>query len=147
VLEIIESSSVQWSASGVEIPGSADENICLKAYRLLKADFDLPPVHIHLHKNIPVGAGLGSGSAHAAWVLKLLNTLFRIGLKSADLSRYAAQLGSDCPFFILNEPAFVHGRGDISEPLALSLEDYFMVLAMPDIHISTAEAFKGVSPG
>ena len=71
---------------------------------------------MHLHKVIPSGAGLGGGSADAAFTLKLLNEKFGLGLSTEKLIDYALQLGSDCPFFIINKPCLCEGRGEILEP-------------------------------
>ena len=97
-------------------------NLCVKAYDLIKRNHPtLPAAKIHLHKAIPTGAGLGGGSADAAFTLKLLNEKFGLQLTTDQLIDYASQLGSDCPFFIINKPAFAEGRGEIMEPVPLDL--------------------------
>jgi 4-diphosphocytidyl-2-C-methyl-D-erythritol kinase len=146
VLELVPATQPAFTAYGLSIPGGG-ANLCEKAWQLLKADFPtLPPVHIHLFKNIPIGAGLGGGSADGAFTLQLLNRLFGLGLDTPRLMAYAARLGSDCPFFILNTPSLGGGRGEQLEPLALDLGAYSFVLVDPGIHISTAEAFAGCTP-
>lgn len=133
--------------TGETVPGPATDNICLKAWNLLKADYpQLPPVQIHLHKLLPLGAGLGGGSADGAFALQMMNELFRLELSREDLIRYALQLGSDCPFFILNQPCVAKGRGEIMTPVQLDLSAYQWVLVNPRLHSSTAEAFRGVKP-
>ena len=112
ILEIIESNKFSFSSTGFTIPGQNKDNLVIKAYQLLKKDFDLPEVAIHLHKSIPTGAGLGGGSADGAFTLKMLNTLFELYLDDTILIDYASTLGSDCPFFIYNLPMIVEGRGD-----------------------------------
>ena len=120
---------------------------CIKAYRLLKKDLpQLPSVKIHLHKAIPMGAGLGGGSADAAFMLKLLNDKFKLDLSTARLLSYSIQLGSDCPFFINNKPAFAQGRGEKLEELTLDLSSYKIILINPDIHINTGWAFSQITP-
>ena len=95
------------------------DNLCVKAYHLLKKDFpQLPAVKIHLHKAIPMGAGLGGGSADAAFMLNMLNEKFNLNLSTDQLINYALQLGSDCPFFIINKPCFATGRGEMLEEIA-----------------------------
>jgi 4-diphosphocytidyl-2-C-methyl-D-erythritol kinase len=149
-LEVISLSSAncnQFKQTGIEIPGHSDNNICIKAWEVLKSDFpDLPFVSIHLHKTIPVGAGLGGGSSDAAFMLKLLNRKFNLRLDEERLTGYALKLGSDCPFFIKNQPAFATGRGEILQPLALDLSAYKFIIVNPGIHISTAGAFGSISP-
>ncbi len=146
VLEVIPSESLQFSSSGISIPGEKDSNLCLQVYQALKKDFDLPPVHIHLLKNIPIGAGMGGGSADAAFTAHLLNDLFKLGLTTAQLEDYVRVLGSDCAFFVKNEPVFAFDKGDRFRPIALSLKGYFITIIYPPIHISTKEAYSGVAP-
>ena len=147
VLETIRSEALSFTATGLPIPGDASTNLCLKAWHLLKKDFEqLPPVGIHLHKHIPIGAGLGGGSADGACMLLQLNRQFRLGLEEEKLMEYAAQLGSDCPFFILNKPCLAGGRGEKLEPIALDLSRYWLALVSPGIHIGTAWAFSQCTP-
>jgi len=145
-VEIIEADELQFSSTGIVIPGNADENICLKAYNLLKRDYDLPPLHIHLHKNIPIGAGLGGGSADAAFLIKLLNDKFNLGLSIADMENYARRIGADCAFFISNKPVYAFGKGDVFEDIDLDLSAYYKVLVMPPVHVSTQDAYAGIKP-
>lgn len=145
-LEIIRandhSTDVVFSQSGFVVDGSMDNNICVKAYRLLKIDFpELPCIQMHLHKAIPMGAGLGGGSADAAFSLLLLNDKFHLNLSTEQLINYALILGSDCPFFIVNQPSFASGRGEILQPVDLSLAGYQLVLINTGIHINTGWAF------
>ncbi|TAD81999.1 MAG: 4-(cytidine 5'-diphospho)-2-C-methyl-D-erythritol kinase [Bacteroidetes bacterium] len=141
-----QTSSVECSASGYSIPGTWQQNLCVKAYNLLKADFGdvLPAVKLHLHKHIPMGAGLGGGSSNGAHMLLLLNNLYNLGISKPRLMAYALQLGSDCPFFIENTPSFGQGRGEDLTPIALSLKGYHLVVVNPAIHVSTAAAFAGM---
>lgn len=146
VLEIVEANETRFIPSGREIPGSGGNNLCLKAYELLRSVYDLPPVHIYLHKTIPIGAGLGGGSADAAFVLKLTNEKFGLGLDELQLMDFARQLGADCTFFIRNIPVLASGIGDVFQDIKLDLTSYQLVLIAPDIHISTVEAYGMVVP-
>ncbi|HJV18693.1 MAG TPA: 4-(cytidine 5'-diphospho)-2-C-methyl-D-erythritol kinase [Sediminibacterium sp.] len=142
-----EQEDIRFTSSGLSIPGDVAGNLCIRAYRLLKKDFPaLPHIQMHLHKKIPMGAGLGGGSSDGAFTLKLLNEKFQLGLSSAQLIQYAAQLGSDCPFFILNQPCYGTGRGEILDPVQLDLSNYRFVLIHPGIHISTKWAFEQLTP-
>lgn len=139
--------SAEFVTTGLKINGAATDNLCVKAYQLLKQDFpQLPAVKIHLHKTIPAGAGLGGGSADAAFMLKLLNDKFHLNLSTSQLTNYALQLGSDCPFFILNKPCFATGRGENLEEIQLDLSAYRIVLINPRIHINTGWAFSQINP-
>jgi 4-diphosphocytidyl-2-C-methyl-D-erythritol kinase len=147
ILEVVRASSLQFSASGRSVPGDRDANLVIRAYDLLKKDFpELPFVHIHLHKRIPIGAGLGGGSSDGAFLLKLLDREFQLGLTSDRLLGYAEGLGSDCPFFLLNQPCLGEGRGERLEPFPLDLSGYSFLLVHPGIHISTARAFSLCRP-
>ncbi len=146
VLEIIKSNQFSFSQSGLKIPGNAGENLCVKAYQLLQKDFNLTPVQIHLHKVIPTGAGLGGGSSDAAFTLRALNYIFNLNLSQTALKSYAAQLGSDCTFFIDDKPMLASGRGEILSETSLSLKGKYLEIIKPEIHVSTAEAYAGVKP-
>ncbi len=146
ILEIVPAETMAFTSSGIAIPGAEADNLCLRAYQLLKTDFNLPPVHIHLHKILPMGAGLGGGSSDGAHTLRTLNTVFSLGLSTDALAGYAARLGSDCAFFIYETPQLGTGRGEILEPVTVTLKDKYLLLVKPDIHVSTAEAYSGVTP-
>lgn len=135
-----------FNSSGSSIPSDGKDNLVLRAYKLLKKDFQLPEIDIHLHKHIPIGAGLGGGSADAAFMLKALNEYYQIFLDYSILEDYAAQLGSDCPFFISNEPALATGTGTELSPFDLNLSGLHMILINPGIHISTQVAYASVTP-
>lgn len=137
--------SFEFKATGMP-PGDTAENICQKAWRLLAQDYPLPPLQVHLLKKIPTGAGLGGGSSDGAFMLRLINNLCRLSLTDEQLCAYATQLGSDCAFFIHNTPCLATGRGEILEPITLVLRGYYLVLVNPGIHVSTAEAYKGIRP-
>ncbi|MFI5151539.1 MAG: 4-(cytidine 5'-diphospho)-2-C-methyl-D-erythritol kinase [Bacteroidia bacterium] len=141
-----DKSLTKFTSSGIDIPGSADSNICLKAIELIRKEYPVPPLQIHLHKHIPVGAGLGGGSSDGASMITLLNKRFELGLSWGEMHHYARQLGSDCSFFVNNRPALVTGRGDEIESLAFNLSGYSLVLVYPPIHISTKDAYSMVIP-
>jgi 4-diphosphocytidyl-2-C-methyl-D-erythritol kinase len=152
-LEVIENNiqssihNIQFSTSGISIDGEKENNLCVKAFNLLKKDFPfLPGIKIHLHKAIPMGAGLGGGSADGAYTLLLLNKKFNLGLDEKQLLDYALQLGSDCPFFILNKPCHATGRGEKLEPAKIDLSAYKILIVHPGIHVSTADAFANIKP-
>jgi 4-diphosphocytidyl-2-C-methyl-D-erythritol kinase len=146
ILEIIPAAEFSFSQSGLNVPGRAEDNLCIKAYQLLKKDFNLGEVKIHLHKMIPMGAGLGGGSSDAAFVLRLLHTIFELGISNEQLKSYASQLGSDCSFFMAEGAMIGTGRGEILSPISLTLKELHLVLVKPDIHVSTAEAYATVVP-
>lgn len=142
-----QSKDIHFSFSGNAVAGNEEDNLCVKAYHLLKKDFpQIPAVKIHLHKQIPMGAGLGGGSADASAVLVLLNNKFQLNISKEQLMQYALQLGSDCPFFILDKPAFASGRGEILSPVNIDLSGYKIIIVHPGIHVNTGEAFRQLNP-
>jgi 4-diphosphocytidyl-2-C-methyl-D-erythritol kinase len=146
-LEIIPSTGdTIFTHTGLAIPGSANENLCVKAYELVRQDFHLPAVRVHLHKAIPMGAGLGGGSADAAFMLKLINATFNLEIPDEKLLEYALKLGSDCPFFIINKPCFASGRGENLLELNIDLSRYKFLVVNPNIHINTGWAFSQITP-
>lgn len=133
--------------SGTAIEGTPEDNLVIKAYRLLKKDYpQISPIDIHMYKHIPTGAGLGGGSSDAAHMIKLLNEKFSLGLETEQMEAYASQLGADCAFFVRNQPVFATGIGNQFESIDLSLKGYHLVLVKPDISVSTREAYSEIKP-
>lgn len=132
--------------SGNALAGSVEDNLCVRAYRLMAEKCDISGVSIHLEKHIAAQAGLGGGSADAAFTLKMLNELFTLGLTNSELKTMALALGSDVPFFIDNVPAFATGRGEILEPIALDLSHKVISVVTPPVCVSTKMAFQTVVP-
>ena len=147
-LTIEPSDTLQMVQEGIVLDNVPEDNLCIKAWRLLHDEFDIPAVSIRLKKNIPFGAGLGGGSADAAFTLKMLNEMFVLGLGVADLERRAARLGADCAFFIQNRPAYATGIGDVLEPIECKVEsgEWKVVIEIPENeHVSTKEAYAGLN--
>jgi len=151
ILETIPDTNSQeelvFSHSGLPIQGDQINNLCSKAYHLLKKNYPLlPSIKMHLHKQIPMGAGLGGGSADGAFTLIQLNHQFQLGLSENQLIQFALELGSDCPFFIINKACLGKGRGEILERIELDLTPYQFLIVNPGIHIGTAWAFSQIKP-
>lgn len=144
VLELIDANETSMVIKGIDIPGDATDNICLRAFETLQADFNLPHQQIVLLKNIPVGAGLGGGSSDAAFLVKLVNQKFNLGLSDEQMEEYVRPLGADCTFFIKNKPTYAFAKGDEFEELAIDLSTYYLVLVKPPVHVSTAQAYSKV---
>jgi 4-diphosphocytidyl-2-C-methyl-D-erythritol kinase len=142
-LEIEEAGEFSFDGEGV----TWENDLTVQAYKLLKDDFDLPPVAIRLTKRAPVGAGLGGGSSDAAFALMMLDSLFDLGLGQDRLAAYAARLGSDCAFFIYNRPMVGRGRGEILSPCPVDLSPYRIEITVPQgVSVSTREAYGGIVP-
>ena len=146
VLEIVPAAKTSMHLYGIALDGAPEENLCVKAWALLREAFGIPPVAIHLWKGIPAGAGLGGGSADAAFTLRMLSEMFGLGLRDEQLASLAARLGSDCPFFIYNRPMLATGRGEVLVPYEIDVTKYRIEVTNPGIHVSTREAYAGVTP-
>jgi len=146
ILEVVQEEKFSMNLYGIKYDGKPMDNLCVKAYDLLKEIYDLPPVGIYLFKKIPVGAGLGGGSSDATSTLCLLNKMFSLNISDNDLSGYAVQLGSDCAFFIYNKPMIARGRGEILTPYNISFDNYIIELVVPSIFVSTKDAYTGIIP-
>ncbi len=134
-----------FSSSGIPININAEDNIVVKAYKLIREKYNFPAQDIHLHKKVPFGAGLGGGSANAAYMIKLLNKKFNLGMSHEYMENEVKKLGSDCAFFIKNEPAFADQKGDHLKSINIDLSGYHLLLIKPDIHISTPEAYANIT--
>ncbi len=144
--------------TGIAIGGEAEQNLCVKAYRLLEREFPgLPGVTIHLEKCIPFGAGLGGGSSDGAYTLLLLRRLFDLDISDDRLASMAASLGADCAFFCrcswlpdapdtACQAQYCEGVGHELEPSPLSLRGYWLVVVKPPFGVSTKEAYANVHP-
>lgn len=141
------SRQMEFLFSGRRVDCEPEKNLVCRAARLFAESTGLEGRWlIHLDKHLPDGAGMGGGSADAAFVLRMLNAQTRAGLSDAELVAMAAKLGADCPFFIYNRPMYAEGTGDRFEEIALDLGGYWLLAVKPAIHISTKEAFAGVTP-
>lgn len=147
VLEIsLSNTTTHLNMRGIKIEGNIESNLCIKAYRLLSKDYNLPPIQIELLKAIPHGAGLGGGSSDAAYMLKLLNNFFNLNINDLQLINYASQLGSDCAFFIKNKAVIASEKGDFFKEIELILRNYSIIIVKPPINVSTPDAYKWVKP-
>lgn len=125
------------------------QNLVVKAYQLLAADYKLPRIHAHLFKNIPSQAGLGGGSSDGAFMIRLIDTRCRLNIGNQEMERYAARLGADCAFFITAEPSFATGVGDSLQPAdgpEGNLRGFYIAVVKPDVAVSTAEAYRRIVP-
>jgi len=146
MLEIIPSEKNSFIFDGIGMQCPLEENLCYKAWDLVRKQFDIPGISLFLYKKIPFGAGLGGGSSDGAFVLKVLNDLFDLAIGSKTMATIASELGSDCTFFIDNRPGFVSGTGADIMPVELSLKGYYLLIIKPDVSVSTREAYGLITP-
>lgn len=133
--------------TNIVIDGDEQRNLVVRAYNLLKQDFPtLPRIHAHLYKGIPTQAGMGGGSSDCGFMITLLNKMFGLGLSDEQMIQYAARLGADCAFFILNRPCYAEGIGERLQPIALDLSGWYLAVVRPAIPVSTKEAFSLITP-
>lgn len=135
--------------TGNDIDCNEEDNLVIKAYQLLAADFQLPRVHAHLVKRIPTQAGLGGGSSDAAYMIRLLDERFRLNIGIPEMERYAAKLGADCAFFITADPSYAEGIGDVLMPVDVpgaGLGGYYLAVVKPSLAVSTRDAYAAIVP-
>lgn len=142
ILEVVKSENFSFKSTGLSIAGDQNNNLCIKAFNLIKLNYNISNVTINLHKIIPMGAGLGGGSADGTYTLIALNELFDLKINADKLREYALTLGSDCPLFVENYTQYAQGRGEILSPLEINLSGYYFHLINIGIHVSTKEAFE-----
>lgn len=130
--------------SGLGVDCDENDNIVIKAYNIIAANYKLPRVHAHLYKRIPTQAGLGGGSADGAYMIRLLDERFRLNIGNAEMERYAARLGADCAFFISSDIAYATGIGDVLEPVDArgNLNGYWLALVKPSLSVNTGKAYS-----
>lgn len=141
-----DSDAVQFIQLGLRVDCSDKDNICLKAYNLMRERYGIGGATISLDKRVPFGAGLGGGSSDGTAVILALNEIFALHLSTQELRALAAELGSDTPFFVSNTPQLCEGRGEILSSVELCLEGLWIAIIKPDVSISTREAYAGVTP-
>lgn len=135
--------------TGNDVDCNEEDNLVIKAYQLLAADFQLPRVHAHLVKRIPTQAGLGGGSSDAAYMIRLLDERFRLNIGIPEMERYAANLGADCAFFITADPSYAEGIGDVLMPVDVpgaGLGGYYLAVVKPSVAVSTRDAYAAIVP-
>ncbi|MBL7945201.1 MAG: 4-(cytidine 5'-diphospho)-2-C-methyl-D-erythritol kinase [Flavobacteriales bacterium] len=137
---------LEYTRSGLPIPGPVETDLCFKAVRRLQGDQDLPGLRLHLHKVVPMGAGLGGGSSDGASTLELVNTLCGLHLNEQQLADHALALGSDCPFFLQDQVCIARGRGERLIPVDIDLNGLWLILANPGVHVGTAEVYRNTEP-
>lgn len=133
--------------TNLHIDGDEQKNLVVRAYNLLKQDFpQMPRVHAHLWKGIPTQAGMGGGSSDCGFMITLLNEMFQLGLSEQQMIGYAARLGADCAFFIVNRPVYAEGIGEKMQDITLDLSGWYLAIVRPAIPVSTREAFSLITP-
>jgi len=138
-------------SSGIKLecdtPGvpTDDTNLACKAALLLRQTYQVEGkgVNIRLKKNIPFGAGLGGGSGNAAGVLMGLNRLWNLKIEREKLSKLAAELGSDVPFFLTSPCALGMGRGEQLGSLKPCAK-FQVLLVFPGFPVATSWVYQNL---
>jgi 4-diphosphocytidyl-2-C-methyl-D-erythritol kinase len=149
-LEVIEDKHLKepfrFSESGLPINGKLEDNLIYKAYKLISQIRAIPNIKVHLHKSLPMGAGLGGGSSDAAFFINLIDQKFNFGINHEEKSSIASKLGSDCSFFLKNQPVLAKGKGNEFSPIKVDLSNYYILIVHPNIHSNTKDAYDGIIP-
>ncbi|RLD38935.1 MAG: 4-(cytidine 5'-diphospho)-2-C-methyl-D-erythritol kinase [Bacteroidetes bacterium] len=144
ILEIIENPNQnkdELKLTGFPLDISIEDNLVWKSVLILRKHYTFPSIKIHLHKQIPSGAGLGGGSSDAAHTLLAINRLFHLNINRNALIKLALEIGSDCPFFLIQKTQYAKGRGELLKPFKLNLNPLKLLLIIPDISISTKNTY------
>lgn len=142
----VDAAENEFRSLGLEVDCPAEQNLCIRAARLMQQRYGVGQVRITLDKRVPFGAGLGGGSADATAVIVAMNEIFSLSLDEPTLISLAAELGSDTAFFVRNTPQLCEGRGEQMTPAAVDLRGLWIVLVKPAEGVSTREAYAGVRP-
>lgn len=150
VFDVVEVNRMEgcslFEQEGLTVDCNAENNLCMKALRLMQRLYGVGGAHIRLEKRVPFGAGLGGGSSDATAVILALNEIYELGLSEERLIEVAAMIGSDTAFFVRNTPQLCTGRGEKMEPIELPLQGKYLAIAKPAEGVSTKEAYSGVKP-
>ena len=103
---------------------------------------------IVITKNIPIKSGLGGGSSNVATTLKILNNIYMWKMSKEEMINIVKNIGSDIPFFVYNQPAFVFGTGQIVKPINLiNVKQNFSIKIILNFNLqnSTEKIYKSFS--
>ncbi len=146
VLEILPAKETTLSLNRSYLPIN-DKNTIIKAINVMKAKygFDTNFACI-LQKHIPTRAGLAGGSADAAAAIRMINNMLALHMSTPEMIEVGKEVGSDVPFCLINQPAYVEGTGEKIEPFYCH-PDFELLLVKPRKGVSTKEAFEIVDQG
>lgn len=141
-----DDNKITFRGVGLTVDCADEDNICVKAAKLMQERYGIAGVDITLDKRVPFGAGLGGGSADGTAVIMASNDIFSLDLTEEELIARAAELGSDTAFFVRNTPQLCEGRGEQMTAIDVNLDGMWMVIIKPNESVSTREAYAGVKP-
>lgn len=141
-----DDNKIAFRGIGLTVDCAEEDNICVKAAKLMQERYGIAGVDITLDKRVPFGAGLGGGSADGTAVIMAINDIFSLDLTEEELIARAAELGSDTAFFVRNTPQLCEGRGEQMTAIDVNLDGMWMVIIKPNESVSTREAYAGVKP-
>jgi len=127
--------------SNVDWLDDSMDNLCVKAFALMRDTYDIGGLSIKLKKIIPPGGGLGGGSSNAAAIIKGLNQLHKLNISTKGLESLCSQIGADVPFFIKGGIQLGEGTGGVLTEVSKKLEGFFLLI-IPSFQISTRWAYS-----
>lgn len=143
----LSDNQIRFRSNGLTIDCADEDNLVVRACRLMQEQTGCGGADISLYKHIPFGAGLGGGSSDAAHTIIMLNAIYHLSLSNDDMAELVRRLGADCPFFIYNSPCYGEGIGDLLTPVCLpGIKGYTLLLAKSDVYVSTKEAYSNITP-
>ena len=124
-------------------PIPQERNIVHRIVRAVEAEIghELPPLAVTIRKEIPTGGGMGGGSSDGATILRYLDERYALCLGMERMTRIAARVGSDIPFFLHRSPAVVSGFGDRVAPFRMAAFPFSLLLVHPGFPVDTKAAY------
>ncbi len=143
--EVKKAPTFSLEMSDDQLPNDTN-NLIVQAIHSLQRYVDISDHYsVFVDKVIPAGAGLGGGSSNAATMIRMVNKISGLNAKLTDLQHFASNIGADIPFFLHGKPGIGSGIG--TEISFVDIQpDCWIVTVFPDIHASTAEAYKHCAP-
>lgn len=131
---------IDLKVSTPDIPGGR-ANIGYRAAELMLETFEIHGgIHIYIHKNIPAAAGMGGGSSDGAAIMLGIREVYGIDVSLGELMKLGSSIGADVPFCMVGGTALAEGIGDRLTKL-LPIDQVWLVIVKPEIHISTAKIY------
>jgi 4-diphosphocytidyl-2-C-methyl-D-erythritol kinase len=140
-LQIVRGTGIEIRCEDPRVPKD-QSNTC---WRIVERAVDLLKVRgrivIEIEKRLPVQGGLGGASGNAVAALLAFERALKKQLSWTDKLCIAGEVGSDLPLFLIGGTVLGRGRGEEVYPLP-DLPPVHCVVALPDISVSTPQAFK-----
>jgi 4-diphosphocytidyl-2-C-methyl-D-erythritol kinase len=139
-VSVRKGTGIQIRCSNERVPQD-ESNTCHRIAEQVLSTLEVSSkVLIEIDKELPVQGGLGGASSNAVAVMLALERALKTTVPAEQKLRIAAEVGSDLPLFLMGGTVLGVGRGEEVYPLP-DLTSFALVVATPDIGVSTPQAF------